>query len=119
MSHAVRNALLGGVVALSAMATPWAAGADFASAACEVPSRPAHPLMDRDGGLSQYIQLPEHCLKTIYMYCSAASEQAVLGYDAVMVCSLGHEALLKRVFNGDFNALLAWWQSHREPMPRN
>jgi hypothetical protein len=108
-----------GVLALSAIAAPYATAADFDSAECEIPPVPTHPLMDRDEGLSQYIQMPEHCLKTMYMYCSAASEKAVLGRGPMIACSLGHEALLRRVFGGDFNALLAWWRSQREPSTHN
>jgi hypothetical protein len=119
MSHVVRAALLRGVIAVSAMTTPWAAGSDFAAAACEVPAAAIHPLVDRDGGLSHYVQLTDDCLKTMYLYCSAASKKAVLGQGPMMACSLGHEALLKRVFDGDFDALLAWWQSHRDLAPRN
>jgi hypothetical protein len=37
----------------------------------------------------------------------------------MIACSLGHEALLRRVFGGDFNALLAWWRSQREPSTHN
>jgi hypothetical protein len=119
LNHGARTALIYGVVALSATAAPWAAIADSASADCDLPPMPAHPLMDRDGGLSQYIKLPEHCLKTMYMYCSAASEKVILDQGPMMACSLGHEALLRRVFGGDFNAMLAWWRSQREPMPRD
>lgn len=111
--------MIRGVVALSAMATPWAAGTDVASAACHMPSGLAHPLMERDGGLSLYASLPDHCLKTMYLNCSAASERAVLGQETAVACSLGHEALLKRVFGGDFDALLAWWRNHRELAPLN
>jgi hypothetical protein len=34
-------------------------------------------------------------------------------YEAT-VCSATGEALLKRRFNGDFGALLAWWRAQRQ-----
>lgn len=119
MSHAVRSAMLRSIVAVSAMAPSWAATDDFTARTCQVPSAPTHPLIDRGSGMLQYAQLPEDCLKTMYLQCSAASERMVLGQEAVLACSIGHEALLQRVFKGDFNALLAWWRSHREPAEAN
>jgi hypothetical protein len=113
MKDGVRIALLRAVIALSAMTTPWAAGIDFASTACETPSGLTHPLLDGDGELSHFVQLPEHCLKTMYLYCSSAP-QTSLGRGLIMACSVGYEALLRRVFDGDFGALLAWRRSHGE-----
>jgi hypothetical protein len=77
--------------------------------ACEVsPGQidPANP------GL-KFERMPEDCLKTMFMQCSAASEKNVLGMGTVMVCSSAYEALLKRVFSGDYQSFLAWWQDQR------
>lgn len=63
--------------------------------------------------LSRFDQAPEECLKTMFMHCSDASERQVLGAGIGMMCSTAYEALLKRVFKGDFETLLAWWRSQR------
>lgn len=61
----------------------------------------------------KFDRMPEDCLKTMFMQCSAASEKNVLGMGTVMVCSSAYEALLKRVFSGDYHSFLAWWQDQR------
>ena len=53
-------------------------------------------------------ELPEEALKTHYLRCSRAALRGSLGSQEIMLCSLGYEILLKRAFNGDFLALLAW-----------
>lgn len=110
---ALACALIGGAIAFSPMAASSGAQPDETSSGCTLPAAVNHPMMERDGGLAHYASMPEPCLKTMYLYCSAASEQVVLGQHAMMVCSMGHEALLKRVFGGDLDALLAWWRMHR------
>lgn len=114
-SMSCKAALLGSVIAFSGVAAASATGSAQSSSGCTMPAGLNHPLTDRDGGLAQYAGMPESCLKIMYLYCSAESERVVLGQQAMMVCSLGHEALLKRVFGGDLDALLAWWRTHREP----
>ena len=40
-----------------------------------------------------------------------------MGFDEAALCSIGFEALKKRKFGGDFNAMLAWWRLHRDAAP--
>ena len=54
------------------------------------------------------------CLKELYLRCSRESSKSLLGFGEASWCSFGHEALLNNEFGGDFNALLAWWQVHRD-----
>lgn len=56
-------------------------------------------------------ELPDRDLKAHYLRCARASTQRSLGSDEIALCSLGYEILLKRIFGGDFFALLAWWRS--------
>jgi hypothetical protein len=58
----------------------------------------------------QLATISEQDLKSFYMQCDRAAAQGSLGGD-VALCSVAYELLLKRVFDGDFFALLAWWRS--------
>jgi hypothetical protein len=58
-------------------------------------------------------------LKALYLACDAAALQRVLNFGEAAQCSVVSETLLHRGFDGDFNALLAWWrQAKNEAEPR-
>jgi hypothetical protein len=59
-------------------------------------------------------RMSERDLKAMYLRCSRDSSQRMLGFGEAARCSIGHEVLKKRSFGGDFNALLAWWRTHRD-----
>lgn len=56
-------------------------------------------------------ELSEQDLKARYVQCSNAALQGLLGSQEIALCSLGYEALLRRVFRGDYLALFAWSKS--------
>jgi hypothetical protein len=56
--------------------------------------------------------LPELELKNTYSNCSREAMQRVLGSGEAALCSVVYEALLGRIFGGDFEALLAWSRLH-------
>lgn len=99
--------------ALLAAAAMESALAELPSRTCEVQPSQVHPLLDRDGALSRYEQLPQHCLKAIFMQCAAQASEQLLDFGSAAACSIGYEALLKRGFAGDFQALMAWWRTQR------
>lgn len=82
--------------------------------ACDVQPSQAHPLADRAGALARYEQLPQYCLKAMFMQCAAQANEQVLDFGSAAACSIGYEALLKRGFSGDFQALMAWWRTQRD-----
>lgn len=43
----------------------------------------------------------------------------ILDLGSAAICSIGYEALLKRGFNGDFQALIGWWRRQRDEGTRN
>jgi hypothetical protein len=112
MNQGIVPAFLSCLFMLIVMAGPSPVRADTLPLACRVSAGEADPT-SRNLELSSFDGVPEDCLKTMFMHCSAASEKNVLGMGTVMVCSIAYEALLKRVFRGDFETLLAWWQSQR------
>lgn len=68
---------------------------------------------DRTRTPARFEQLPEGCLKALVLRCSHDAGQRFLGHDDAAMCSIGYEALLRREFGGNFDALLTWWQAHR------
>jgi hypothetical protein len=49
-------------------------------------------------------------LKTAYLVCDEQATQTVLDFGDAARCSQIAEALLKQVFDGDFERLLQWWR---------
>lgn len=58
--------------------------------------------------VTQLLTLPEPELKGVYLHCSRESTQRIMGYGEIALCSIVYETVLKRIFAGDFDALLAW-----------
>lgn len=52
-------------------------------------------------------------LKSAYLDCDRRATTAFLDAGDAANCSLVYEELKQRVFAGDFDRLLAWWQSQR------
>jgi hypothetical protein len=52
-------------------------------------------------------------LKREYLRCERAAAEGGLDLASAAACSLLYEALRERVFNGDFDALVAWWRESR------
>lgn len=63
---------------------------------------------------ANFERLPEQDLERLFLHCSRESSQRLMGFDEAALCSTGFEALKKRKFGGDFDAMLAWWRLHRE-----
>jgi len=103
------------------IAALWMVGASALSSAgaqpmsCAVPEPPAdqHPLLGRQERLAQLETLPESCLKTLVVECSAVASQQMLDAGSAASCSMSYEALLKRSFGGNFQEMLFWWRSQR------
>jgi hypothetical protein len=49
-------------------------------------------------------------LKTAYLVCDEQATQTLLDFGEAARCSQIAEALLKQVFDGDFERLLQWWR---------
>jgi hypothetical protein len=86
-----------------------------ADPACAVPEAASqqHPMPDRQERLAQLETLPDTCLKTMVVKCSDTASEQMLDPGSAATCSMSYEALLKRGFGGDFQAMLAWWRSQR------
>lgn len=112
--------LLAAVAALVALAphargSATAQGKPLQAQACDPAGLvPAHPLDSREETLAQFEALPPACLKSMFMACTAAASETFMDLGSAATCSIGYEALLKRGFDGNFNALMAWWRAERD-----
>lgn len=62
-----------------------------------------------DGAVMDHLdRLPAADLKRLYLDCESESETGRLGIGGIEACSVVYVELLRRVFGGDFDALLAW-----------
>lgn len=107
-SKAVRCA-----IACVAIWAVWPAVAQAQPSDCRAPALPTHPLAQRGETLTWFEQMPEGCLKVLFMECAEAAGEQILDLGSAAICSIGYEALLKRGFGGDFHALIGWWRSQR------
>lgn len=101
------------VLLLALSAGPQALAWAEAPADCRPGGEPLNVLTEREAIISRLEQLPESCLKDMFRGCSAAARETMLDGGSAALCSMGYEALLRRSFQGDFNALMAWWRSER------
>ena len=109
---AVAAALAGTGATASAQQDAASAGARAAASAdCRQPEHAGNPMLDRAERIRAYESLGEPCLKRLLVECSAAANHRLLDQGSAFACSIGYEALLKRHFGGDFQAMLAWWRT--------
>ena len=59
-------------------------------------------------------ELPLAALEKSFWVCDHAATTRRLDSGTAATCSSLYEALKQRKFGGDFKALLAWWQQHKE-----
>lgn len=71
----------------------------------------AQPGRDEVAGLSA------EQLKTSYLMCDRRANREFLGFADAVFCSHISEALKHKVFGGDFDKLLEWWQTHKLSEP--
>ncbi len=62
-------------------------------------------------------QMPELCLKQLYIRCSRGASQGSLSLGEVAACSQVYETLLQQGFGGDFHAFLGWSRLHPDDGP--
>jgi hypothetical protein len=92
----------------------WPAAAQAQPSDCQALGMPTHPIAERAETLSWFEQMPERCLKALFKECGDAAGRQILDLGSAAICSIGYEALLKRGFNGDFQALIGWWRRQRD-----
>lgn len=71
-------------------------------------------LSHREQWVAAFEQLPEARLRAFFLRCDRESREHLLPLDDAVQCAMAWDALLKRGFANDVNALLAWWREHRD-----
>jgi hypothetical protein len=102
----------------AAQSAPPASGPTPAPA-CVEPVHAGNPLLEREARIAQFESLGEQCLKRMLVTCNAAASRELLDAGQAFSCSIGYEALLRRGFGGDFQAMLAWWRSRGDTQALN
>jgi len=72
-------------------------------------------LGERDRIFAGFEQQPLTGVERQWLECARESELRLLDLGEAAVCSIAHEVFLRRRFEGDFSALLAWWKARRGP----
>ena len=106
-------------IALSAVTLALMLASPAGANTTDEPSTPLRIMGERERIMAHMERLPEHKLKRAYLLCAHMSGQRILDPQEAAICSMTGEVLKKQSFNGDFNALLAWWHEnrHAEPIP--
>lgn len=105
---ALASCIAAGAIALAQAGPARAAGPDCTAEAAEMAE-----LGDRSGSIRAMERLPEACLKRLVLECHRAAGERMLDLGSAAMCSMGYEALLRKGFGGDFQALMAWWRGDR------
>ena len=96
------------VMALVGVAAPG-------SLAANEPAPSVRRVLDQhDRAVARFVSQPLDQLELVYLRCSREAETRLMGMDEAALCSIASEALLKRRFDGDFEAMLAWWRTNRQ-----
>jgi hypothetical protein len=83
----------------------------------QVQEPPLGALSSRDQWIATFEQLPEAKLRTIFLRCDRESREHLLQFDEAVMCAMAWDALLKRGFTHDVEAMLAWWRENRDATP--
>ena len=89
----------------------------LAAAAGIAAAQDATPVVAMPGSrerlLAAFDAIADGPLRAMFLQCARDSSERMLGLDEAVPCAMAWDALLKRGFNGDIDALLAWWRAHR------
>lgn len=72
---------------------------------------------DGQPGREEVAGLSAEQLKTSYLMCERRASREILGFEDAVVCPHISEALKHKVFGGDFDKLIEWWQAHKLSEP--
>lgn len=69
---------------------------------------------EREQMLAAMEAMPQPQLKAAFLRCDRASNQRMLDLGEAVPCAMAWDALLKREFGGNVDAMLAWWRAQRD-----
>lgn len=68
----------------------------------------------REQWLASFDRMAEPALAAAFLRCDREARARMLGFEDGVRCAMAWDALLRRVFAGDVDALIAWWRVHRD-----
>jgi hypothetical protein len=68
----------------------------------------------REQLVARFDHMSEPALATAFLRCDREARTRVLSLDDGARCAMAWDALLRRVFAGDVDALIAWWKANRD-----
>lgn len=75
---------------------------------------PQTVVFPREQWLASFDRMPEPALATAFLRCDREARVRMLSFEDGVRCAMACDALLRRVFAGDVDALIAWWLVHRD-----
>lgn len=72
------------------------------------------PGTSREQLLARFERMSEPALATAFLRCDREARVRLLSLDDGAQCAMAWDALLRRVFAGDVDALIAWWRVNRD-----
>ena len=112
VARSARSALMA-PTALTAVLAFVGVAAPGSVAAGEPATSVGRVLDQHDRAVTRFVNQPLDQLELVYLRCSREAERGLLGMDEAAMCSIASEALLKRRFDSNFEAMLAWWRANR------
>lgn len=64
--------------------------------------------------MARFDHLPRAALESAFLRCDREARVRVLSLDEGAHCAMAWDALLRRVFAGDVDALIIWWRANRD-----
>jgi hypothetical protein len=75
---------------------------------------PQAAVSPREQWLASFDRMSEPALAAAFLRCDREARVRMFGFEDGVRCAMAWDALLRRVFAGDVDALIAWWRVHRE-----
>ena len=67
----------------------------------------------REKWLTTFDRIPAPALAAAFLNCDRAARKTMLNFEDGVRCAMVSDALLRRVFANDVDALIAWWLANR------
>ena len=68
----------------------------------------------REQWLAAFERLSPPALQAAVLRCDRAARRTMLDFEDGVRCAMAWDALLRRVYGNDLDALLEWWRAHRD-----
>jgi hypothetical protein len=67
----------------------------------------------REHWLDRFARMPEQELRETFLRCDRAATERVLGFEDGAMCAMAWDEIVRRLYAGDVDGVLAWWRANR------